>query len=340
MLSEIVTPAAPVFDYSNLGSYIPMMAMRPIEEVFSWMNMVIYGDYGVGKTWLAGSAVLVPQMCDILYLALEGGEKALKEIIRLCKHQGIDPNRIMVLPIQTYKQYAQIYETLRVHIKYRDSNNIEGLRNIEIQLRGVEMLMKVGWQPSSVEPEVIIKEMQTAILTLCKDKAKVAELIPAPHKFRTVITDSLTEAQKYCMYQILGIDPLKQKIDAEPDAPEWKDWGGSREMTQFLVRRYRGLDIHSIFICGRGQEQDARKQYHYSPLLPGQLSNDIRGLLDVVGYLQKIPQEGGKVVRRLYLEGGAYSGFHISAKHRFGSNLKGLWVDNPTMQTLYNLDND
>jgi hypothetical protein len=174
---------------------------------------------------------------------------------------------------------------------------------------------------------------------MLNDPVKMQELIPEPKKFRTVITDSLTEAQKYCMYQVLGINPLIQKIDAEPDSAEWKDWGKSREMIQFLIRRYRDLPMHSWFICGRDIEQDNLKKFHYYPLLPGKLAEDVRGLVDIVGYLEKIPQEGGHVIRRLYLEGGFYGSSYIAAKHRFGSNLKGLWVDNPTMQILFDLDN-
>jgi len=109
-------------------------------------------------------------------------------------------------------------------------------------------------------------------------------------------------------------------------------------MIQFLVRRYRDLDIHSIFIAGVDEETDAKKKMHYYPMLPGKLSKDVQGLVDVVGYLKAIPMEGGTIVRRLFLVGGDY-GAVIAAKHRFGSNLKGQYVDNPTMQTLYDLDN-
>lgn len=211
------------FDYAMLSHFVPMMGLRPIEEVYNWMNVLVYGPYGDGKTHLAGTAALVPEMCDILYISLEGGEKTLRTIMKMCKKDNIDPSCIMVMPIQTYRQYAQLYETLKKHISFRDSNNIDGLRMIECQLRGVEMLQKVGWQPATTDPNKIVAEMQQAILKLSQSKEKVAELIPTPRKFRTVITDSLTEAQKYCMYQLLGIDPLKQKIDAEPDSAEWKD---------------------------------------------------------------------------------------------------------------------
>lgn len=331
--------AQETFDYSNLAHLIPMMGLRTVSEVYNWINMLVYGPYGDGKTHLAGTAALVPEMCDILYVSLEGGEKTLRTVAKLCQEQKIDPDVIMVMPIQTYKQYAQLYETLKRHIEYRDSNNIEGLRMVECQLRGVELLQKLHWQPKATDATGIVNEMVQAITQLSQDKEKLAELIPVPKKFRTVITDSLTEAQKYCMYQLLGIDPLKQKIDAEPDSAEWKDWGSSREMIQFLVRRYRDLAINTIWICGEDETEDAKKRKYFTPLLPGKLSKDVRGLVDVVGYLKKIPLEGGKVTRRLFLEGGDYGGTNIAAKHRFGPALKGCFIDNPTMLDIYKLDN-
>lgn len=293
---------------------------RELEESFDWMSMILYGDFGVGKTWLAGSSVFEEDMRDILYVSLEGGEKGLVEIARQCRARNIDPSKhILVIPVQNYKQYAYIYEFIKIHIKLRDSDDLDGLRKLEAQIRG------------KVKDTVITVEM-------LNDKAKLAELIPEPKKFRTVVTDSLSEAQKYCMYQILGIEPTNQKLDVEPDSAQFQDWGSSREMIQFLVRRYRDIPMHSIFICGRNIDQDAFKKFHYSPMLPGKLSNDVRGLVDIVGYLEKIPQENGQVIRRLYLEGGYYGATYIAAKHRFGSKLKGLWVDNATMETIYELD--
>lgn len=299
---------------------------RELEESFDWMNGIIYGDFGDGKTWLAGSAIFVPEMRDILVLSLEGGEKGLREIAKMCRKQGIDPNKhMLVVPIQTFKQYGNVYEFIKLHIRFRDTNDIANLRRLEAQVRG---------RVKDAEGNEVI--ITTEIMN---NPQALEQLIPEPKKFRTVITDSLTEAQKYCMYQILGIDPMTQKIDAEPDSAQWGDWGKSREMVQFLVRRFRDLPIHSWFICGRDIDQDNTKKFHYGPLLPGQLANDVRGLIDIVGYLTKIPQEGGTVTRRLYLEGGYYGNAYIAAKHRFGSALKGLWIDNPTMKTLFDLDN-
>lgn len=176
----------------------PLFIMRPIEEVYDWQTMLFYGDFGSGKTHLAGSTVLVPEMCDILYISLEGGEKTLKEIARICRKNKIDSSKIMVVPVQTYKQYSYVYEFLKIHIRARDMDDDATLRKLEAQVRGIPNC-------STMTDEELQK------------------VIPTPKKFRTVISDSLTEAQKYCMYQILGIDPNTQKIDSEPDSAQFQD---------------------------------------------------------------------------------------------------------------------
>jgi hypothetical protein len=288
---------------------------RDLDFASDWLSMLIYGDFGTGKTFLAGTAAFVEDYSDVLYIALEGGEKGLKQLIKEGKKVGRDiGKRILVIPVQTYKQYANIYEFLKIHVKLRDNNDTKMLRRLEAQIKGY---------PADV----------------CKDDVRLAELIPEPKKIRTVITDSLTEAQKYCMYQLLGINPMEQTLDAEPDQAQFADWGRSREMIQFLVRRLRDLPVHSLFICGQDTDQDTSKKWFYTPLLPGKLAGDVRGLVDVVGYYTNIPQEGGKVVRRLFLVGGAYGNSHIAAKHRFGDALQGAYIDNPTMKTIYDLDN-
>lgn len=289
---------------------------RDLDFASDWLSMLIYGDFGVGKTYLAGTASFVEAYCDILYIALEGGEKGLKQLVRAGRKSGVDVSKkILVIPVQSYKQYANIYEFLKLHVKFRDSDDVKNLRRLEAQIK--------GYTPDQ-----------------CKDDAFLEQAIPTPKKIRTVITDSLTEAQKYCMYQLLGIDPQTQRLDNEPDQAQFADWGRSREMIQFLVRRLRDLPVNSIFICGQDIDQDAAKKFYYTPLLPGKLAGDVRGLVDVVGYYITLPLEGGKVVRRLYLVGGQYGNAHVAAKNRFGENLKAAYVDDPTMDTIYHLDND
>ena len=311
-VKETVAASVPVVPQPSANN--PFIA-RDLNFATDWLSMIIYGDYGVGKTFLAGTSAFVEDYRDILYIALEGGEKGLKQLVKEGKKRGVDvASHIMVIPVNTFKQYANIYEFLKLHVKFRDANDISNLRRLEAQIKGY---------PKNV----------------CMDDEQLAQVIPQPKMFRTVITDSLTEAQKYCMYQLLGIDPLQQRIDQEPDQAQFQDWGRSREMIQFLVRRFRDLPINSIFICGQDTDQDATKNWFYTPLLPGKLSGDVRGLVDCVGYYLTMPLEQGNITRRLILVGGKYGNAHVAAKHRFGSNLKASWLDNPTMQDIYNLDN-
>lgn len=314
--SPVAAASAPGAAMAPKPSAINPFIARDLETASDWISMLIYGDYGVGKTYLSGTAALVDDYSDVLYLALEGGERGLKQLVKEGRRQNVDvASRILIIPITTYKQYANIYEFLKLHVKFRDQNDIKNLRRLEAQIR--------GFTPDQ-----------------CKSDEFLAQALPKPKMIRTVITDSLTEAQKYCMYQILGIDPLTQRLDSEPDSAEWKDWGRSRDMIQFLVRRLRDLPINSIFICGQDIEQDAAKRFHYAPMLPGKLANDVRGLVDCVGYYATVPLEGGNVTRRLYLVGGMYGNTHIAAKHRFGDSLKGSYLENITMKDIWKLDNE
>lgn len=171
---------------------------RDLDMVSNYISMIIYGDYGVGKTYLAGSAAFVEDYSDVLYVALEGGERGLKQLIKDGKKKGIDViKRILVVPVSTFRQYANIHKFMELHVKFRDQDDIVNLRRLEAQIKGYTAEQ-------------------------CKDDAFLEKAIPEPKRIRTIITDSLTEAQKYCMYQLLGIDPLTQSIDMEPDSAEWK----------------------------------------------------------------------------------------------------------------------
>jgi hypothetical protein len=134
------------------------------------------------------------------------------------------------------------------------------------------------------------------------------------------------------MYQLLGIKIGEFELDIPPDQPEWSEWGKSAEMIRLLVRSFRDLPIHTIFVCARGEEQDQTKRYHYAPLLPGKLANEIQGFFDTVGFMVAGPMEGGGMLRRLWLEPGQT----FKAKNRF-TNFKGSYLDNPTMADLMKL---
>jgi hypothetical protein len=85
--------------------------ITPVSRTERWLNVLVYGEYGVGKTRLAGSSALVPEMNDVLFLNVEAGDLSLAEFPNILK---VDVNR--------YSTLARAYEFLRMHCQLRDSN--------------------------------------------------------------------------------------------------------------------------------------------------------------------------------------------------------------------------
>lgn len=245
----------------------PIFQIQTIEDTKDWQNILIYGDYGAGKTHLAATAIEVPGMTDVLMISAEGGEKTTK------KWPGLD-----VIRINQYNQLARIYEFVRLHCQARDRDDEATLRKLETNFR------LYGLPQEKIDDYWL------------KNNAK---------RYNTVIIDSLTELHKYCMYQLLGITIGEYKLDMEPDSPQFQEWGRSSEMIRLLVRSFRDLPIHKVMVAARDLDQDERKQYHYAPMLPGKLSREIQGFFDTVGFLVAQPNENtGVLARRLFLTPG------------------------------------
>jgi hypothetical protein len=181
---------------------------KPAAE--GYINMIIYGDPGAGKTRLAGSACVIPNMSPVLLLDWEGGTLSLAD----------DYDAVEVLRPTTWKQVDQIYGALY------DNN-----------------------------------------------------------PYRTVIVDSLTEAQKFCMQQIMR-DVVEANPSRDRDIASLREWGKQGEQLRRLVRALRDLPCNTIFtaLCNE-EKDDSGKLIKRRPALPGQLKGEIAGYVDIVGYL-------------------------------------------------------
>jgi hypothetical protein len=237
----------------------------PLDD--EYLNALIYGDFGVGKSTLAASASEVAAMQDVLYLSAEAGEKVLKPFA--------DNGHLTVVRVGTYATLARVYEWMVLHCRYRDAGEMDKLAQLESIITGVV-------------PE-------------------------KPKQFHTVVLDSLTEMQVYLMYQLLGIEIGRSRLDLPPDSPEFKEWGQSSEMIKLLVRSFRDLHLNVIIVCSMQEVEDEKKRLNKRLLLPGKLAVSIQGFLDVVGFLEKAKTDAG-FAWRLHLTSGQT--FH--AKNRFG----------------------
>lgn len=140
--------------------------MVPLTARQRWLKALWYGRHGAGKTDLAGTAVDVPQMQDVLFVSAESGEMTLENSDRIKR-----PHEIMTVQASDFKQVGYIHQYLTAHCKYRDAGDLAGLRKIQAQV--------TGENPDDIEH---------------------------PKRFRTVIIDSLSEVESYSMYSLLGIN--------------------------------------------------------------------------------------------------------------------------------------
>lgn len=283
---------------ANKGAAIPftnppfMIKTKEDRDAQRYLKVLVYGDFGVGKTYLAGSASDVPAMTDVLLISAEAGELTLDTDEVMDAMENIDS-----VNVKDYKTMSEVYKFLKLHCKYRD--------------------MKLP------EAEGKLKQLQSNLTGVPVDEIEEVK------RYRTVIIDSLTEIEAYCMNMLLGISDTTE-LHEEVASAEWSEYKKQHQMVQRLVRAYRDLPMHVIFICSRTFIQDEAKRMLYSPSLTGKLSSQVQGFMDIVGYyVLGQPKDDGSIPRRLYVQPVG----KFSAKCRF-SNFKEAFFENPTMGSI------
>lgn len=91
MTTEVISPA-------NLAG-LPIMKVKEQEPFF---NLLLYGEWGVGKTRLAGSADAVAGMRKVLFVDIEGGTLTLRNC-----YPDVD-----VLRVKTWDDMQNVYNEL------------------------------------------------------------------------------------------------------------------------------------------------------------------------------------------------------------------------------------
>src|SRR5687768_13429392 len=140
------------------------LAGLPVQKVQArgqFINLLVYGDSGTGKTTLAGSADAVPALRPVLMIDIEGGAESLRS-----QYPNVD-----VVRVTTWDEMQRVYD----------------------------------------------------------------ELHRGGHGYQTVILDSLTEIQKFSMYNIMTA-LVKSKPDVDPDIPGMREWGKNIEQIRRFVR--------------------------------------------------------------------------------------------------------
>lgn len=207
-----------------------------------------------------------------------------------------DFDKVSRVSVTSFSQLSKVYDYLKIHCELRDDPSDEAIKKLlyyEEALRG-----------ESVKGE--------------------------PKRYRTVIVDSLSEVEAYCMNQLLGIQD-DTKLDEEAASAEWSEYKKQNSMILRLVRNFRNLPMHVLMSCSRQYVQNENKRFIYSPGLTGKLGSKVQGFMDLVGFLvlQKPESEESEMKRKLYV----HPVGNFDAKCRFSSYRKS-YFDSPTMGTI------
>src|SRR5215831_206368 len=203
------------------------LQVRSPTEVVDWINMLIYGEPGVGKTYLCGTAQDHPDTAPVLYLDIDGGVTTLR---------------------------------------HRTTLDVKPVRSIE--------KIKAGFNK---EEMLGINEIYEMLYnSIDRETGKIP--------YGTVVIDRLDELADIDMRYIMR-DAFNRKPETvDIDVPSPREWGINRSHIRKLVRAFRDLPCHVIFVSGVTVFQEEGQPTKYSPGFAGKLRNELPGFVDIVGY--------------------------------------------------------
>lgn len=233
----------------------------PPSGIVKFINLLVYGDPGVGKTWLMGSAIHSPLTSPVLIFDVEGGMTTLKHL------PGID-----VIPVRSMKELTDNYNRLYNSIKNGSMY------------------------------------------------------------YKTVGIDSLTELADLDIKSIMK-DAYTQSPDKiDPDVPDQRGWGKSRNHIRTIVRAFRDLPCHVIYTASAASQQEQDQPTKVFPGFAGKLRTEVPGFMDIVAYYFNEVDPVREVITRKFQVQGTR---RVIAKDRTNS-LNGLVV-NPDIPMLWDL---
>lgn len=265
------TPAVPVETGQSLRD---ILQVKSPSQVVDWINFLVYGDPGVGKTWLCGTAMDHPDTGPVLYLDVDGGVTTLRH------RSTLDTKAVRAVndPNKESPGFNQIYQSLV------DSITLD------------------------------------------------SEGIPRLEYYKTIVIDRLDELSDVDMRNIMREAYNRNPDKVDIDVPSPREYGINRSHIRKLVRAFRDLPCHVIFVCGAGMQQEEGQPSKIFPGFTGKLKSEVSGFCDIVGYYYN-DTSTGELVRKIQFQGTK----RIQAKDRTGS-LGGL-LDNPTIPMMWNLIN-
>ena len=110
-----------------------------------------------------------------------------------------------------------------------------------------------------------VKDLRELLLFLKTEK----------HNYKTVVIDSISEINEI----------IKEKLEKDSGrSMQLQDWSNLAKQIKGILRSFRDLDMHVIFIAQETFEKDDQAIYKVVPMLNGKAAIEIAYFMDVVGY--------------------------------------------------------
>ena len=150
-------------------------------------------------------------------------------------------------------------------------NSEGGLKKAALTQHGVNPDNVAVWPPAG---ETItaksLEQLHERILTALNDD---------PNAFYAVVLDSLTEIHHLLREQATDQRVAKSRVELDPDFIDRDDYGKMTSQLRKLIRRFRDLPCHIVFITLEKDDEEAKE---YRPALTPALSTDVLGYADIV----------------------------------------------------------
>ncbi len=158
--------------------------------------------------------------------------------------------------------------------------------------------------------------------------------------YKTLVLDSITEIQKFGMYEVMRrmlLDP--KNSDRDPDMPGIAEWGKNTEQIRKLTRAFRDLPMNVVITAlATNDMSDSGIIRKSKPALSNKLSFEIPGFFDIVGYMyvreRKIPYTDPQEVEQVRNLLTMATQKHV-AKDRTG--VLPPVLQSPTMKSVYDI---
>ena len=111
------------------------LGVQPPSEQLKWLNMLVYGEPGVGKTYLAGTAQDHDATSPVLILDIEGGTTTLRH------RQDIDVKQIRTIA-ELEQTYAALKDTNEGYYKTVVIDSLSELQKVDMRDIMRELILK------------------------------------------------------------------------------------------------------------------------------------------------------------------------------------------------------